>query len=72
MTAVTRDDYGKTQIDAAVASPFRRFLYGFCESKLAVLGLLVFVGIALAAVFAPLISPTDPYDLTKLNIFDNR
>ena len=53
-------------------TPFRRFVSQFAESKLALVGLIVFVLIALAAIFAPLITPQDPYDLAQLDIMDGR
>ena len=53
-------------------SPSRRFAADFCESRLAVGGLLVFLAILLVAVFAPQISPQDPYDLVALDILDAR
>ena len=53
-------------------SPSRRFAADFCESRLAVGGLLVFLAILLVAVFAPQISPQDPYDLVALEILDSR
>ena len=55
-----------------VETPFRRFLSDFCESRLAVAAFFVFAAIFLIAVFAPLISPTNPYDLKQLSIFENR
>ena len=59
---------------AAVApvTPFRRFLHDFLESKLAVGGLVVFTAVLLVAIFAPLISPQNPYDLAQLDIMDGR
>ena len=53
-------------------TPFRRFGADFAESRLAVLGLIVFVLIVLCAIFAPLISPQNPYDLSQLDIMDGR
>ena len=53
-------------------TPFRRFVADFAESRLAVLGLVVFVLIVLCAIFAPWISPQDPYDLAQLDIMDGR
>src|SRR6185437_15442784 len=44
----------------------------FCESRLALVGLAVFVLIALAAIFASLIAPQNPYDLAQLDIMDAR
>jgi peptide/nickel transport system permease protein len=55
-----------------VETPFRRFVSEFAESKLALAGLAVFVTIALVAIFAPWISPQNPYDLAQLDIMDGR
>jgi peptide/nickel transport system permease protein len=53
-------------------TPFRRVVRGFAQSKLAVVGLVVFILLAAAAVFAPFISPQNPYDLAQLDIMDGR
>lgn len=53
-------------------TPFRRFAREFVESKLAAIGLIVVVGIALLALFAPWIAPQNPYDLAQLDIMDGR
>ena len=53
-------------------TPFRRFLSEFAASRIAVGGLIVFVLIALAAIFASLIAPQNPYDLAQLDIMDGR
>ena len=55
-----------------VESPFRRFVSDFSESKIALLGLAIFLCIVCAAVFAPYISPQDPYDLSQLDIMEGR
>ncbi len=55
-----------------VETPFQRFVSEFCESPLAVAGLVVFVIIALLAIFAPWITPQNPYDLAVLDIMDGR
>jgi peptide/nickel transport system permease protein len=55
-----------------VETPFRRFVSEFAESKLALVGLLVFAAIALVAIFAPWIAPQNPYDLAQLDIMDGR
>lgn len=55
-----------------VETPFRRFVSEFCESKAAVGGLIVFMAIALVAIFAPWIAPQNPYDLAQLDIMDGR
>ena len=48
----------------------RQQLREFMESKVAVAGLALFVTIIAVAVLAPWISPTDPYDLTKIELMD--
>jgi peptide/nickel transport system permease protein len=53
-------------------APLRRLLDEFFESRLAALGLALFVVIALAALLAPIISPQNPYDLAQLDILDGR
>ncbi|WP_419895768.1 ABC transporter permease [Roseomonas sp. USHLN139] len=55
-----------------VETPFRRMVSEFCESKTAVVGLVVFAFIVLIAVFAPLLAPQNPYDLAQLDIMDGR
>ncbi len=55
-----------------VETPLRRFLLDFAESRIAVAGLVVFVAILLVAVFAPLVSPQNPYDLATLDLLDGR
>ena len=53
-------------------TPFRRFLSDYCESKLAVAGFVLLMTILFIALFAPLISPQDPYDLRQLDVMDAR
>ena len=53
-------------------TPFRRFVSEFAASRMALAGLVVFVLIALAAIFASLIAPQNPYDLAQLDIMDGR
>jgi len=53
-------------------TPFQRFVSDFCESKLAVAGFGIFLCIFFIAVFAPWLSPTDPYDLASVDILDSR
>ena len=45
-------------IAAREETPLRRFVAEFAASKLAVLGLVVFILIAIVAIFAPWIAPT--------------
>lgn len=53
-----------------VQTPLRRFVSGFLESRVAVLGLIGLVLVVASAVLAPAIAPQDPYDLSSLNIMD--
>ena len=53
-------------------TPLRRFLLDFTESRIAVAGLVVFAAILLVAIFAPLVSPQNPYDLATLDLLDGR
>ena len=55
-----------------VETPLRRFVSDFCESKVALTGLAVFVMLIGIAIFAPFLVPQDPYDLAQLDIMDNR
>jgi len=55
-----------------VETPFRRFVSEFAASKIALAALIVFVFIALIAIFAPWIAPQNPYDLAVLDIMDGR
>jgi peptide/nickel transport system permease protein len=44
----------------------------FTRSRVAVAGLIVILGAAIAAILAPWIVPQDPYDLMQLDIMDGR
>jgi peptide/nickel transport system permease protein len=69
----TQVETGTAAIAAApIETPFRRFVRDFADSKLALLGLVLFTIILLAAVFAPVLSPQNPYDLNQLDIMDGR
>jgi peptide/nickel transport system permease protein len=57
---------------AGVETPFRRMVSEFCDSPLAVFGLALLVAIVVGALLAPLLSPQNPYDLSKLDILDSR
>jgi len=52
--------------------PLRRVLRDYFKSPVAVAGLVLLVVIVLAAAFAPLLSPQNPYDLRSLSIMDSR
>jgi peptide/nickel transport system permease protein len=55
-----------------VETPFRRFVSDFFESRIAAAAFAVLLGIIFIALFAPWISPTDPYDLAIVDIMDSR
>jgi peptide/nickel transport system permease protein len=56
----------------AAARPAAVFWAEFAESRVAVGGLVVFVLAVLAALFAPLITPQNPYDQATLSLMDAR
>ncbi len=53
-------------------TPLARFWAEFRENKVAVAALVVVVSLILLALFAPLVSPQDPYDLANLSLRDAR
>ena len=55
---------------SAAAAPVRDFGRAFARDRIAVAALGALALILLAAVFAPLISPQNPYDLAQLDIMD--
>ena len=73
---MTSADFSSQAIGADTSAreqtPFHRFLRDFVESRLAVIGFVVFGLILLVAVLAPFISPQNPYDLAQLNLIDSR
>ena len=54
------------------ASGFKKFWSDYSESPLSVAALIVFLIILFIAIFAPLISPTNPYDLASVDIMNSR
>jgi len=53
-----------------VQMPLQRFLSDYRESSVAVVSVFVVVSIAIIAIFAPLLAPTDPYDLAFVTVAD--
>jgi peptide/nickel transport system permease protein len=53
-------------------SPFRRIVADFLRNPLAVFGLALLGVIVFLALFAPLLSPQNPYDLAQLDVMDSR
>ena len=56
----------------ALETPFKRFARHFFSSKIATVGFIALLLIVLAALLAPLISPQNPYDLSRLDVLDSR
>jgi peptide/nickel transport system permease protein len=57
---------------AKPVSPAVRIARDFVESPMAVLGLVILTVIIMVAVFAPLIAPQNPYDLSEIRLEDSR
>lgn len=53
-------------------SPFRRFVSDFCASKLALFGLVLLTLTLVVAIFAPWLSPQNPFDIGNLDIMDSK
>ena len=53
-------------------SPFREFVARYARDRIAVLAVGLLGLILAAALFAPLISPQNPYDLAQLDIMDSK
>ncbi|HVP89451.1 MAG TPA: ABC transporter permease [Casimicrobiaceae bacterium] len=57
---------------AGEETPLKRIGSDFFDNPLAVLGVVLLLLVIIAAIFAPLISPQNPYDLAQLDIMDAR
>ncbi|MFZ6871856.1 ABC transporter permease [Undibacterium sp. Di27W] len=66
MTAMTET------ITTKIETPLQRFLRDFFASRIASLGSVILLLLILLAIFAPLISPQNPYDLMALDVMDSR
>ena len=56
----------------AAPAPLREFSIGFARDRIAIGALVVLALILLAAIFAPLLSPQNPYNLAQLDILDSK
>jgi len=56
----------------AAETPFRRVVADFASNPVAIFGLALLGVILFLALFAPLISPQNPYDLAQLDVMDSR
>ena len=70
MTDTALDPPADPVVPPRPQTPFRRAVSDFCESKLALLGLFLVAIAVFVAVFAPLISPQDPFDIATLDLLD--
>lgn len=57
---------------ASVETPLRRVAREFSSSVIAIAGLVLLLAIVFIAIFAPYLSPQNPYDLMQLDIMDGR
>ena len=53
-------------------TPFRRFVFEFVSNRIALTGIFLLIVVVAIALFAPWISPQNPYDLAKLDLMDAR
>jgi peptide/nickel transport system permease protein len=63
---------GAAELDPGEPKRLQRFVSQFVAAPGAVIGAIGLVAIVLLALFAPVISPQDPYDLKQLDILDSR
>jgi len=59
-------------VPRAPQTPLRRVASDFFENPVAVFGLGLLLLVIAAAIFAPLISPQNPYDLAQLDVMDSK
>ena len=55
-----------------IETPFQRFCSSYFSSKLATIAFITLIAITLIAIFAPWLSPQNPYDLGQVDIMDSR
>src|SRR6478752_2059005 len=66
-------DAGLLAVPAAESSsPFKRIASDFLANPIAIGGLALLALVVAAAIFAPLISPQNPYDLAQIDIIDSK
>lgn len=69
MSTVYEPDTGPV-LTGSTDQPWRRMARDFTRSKIAMAAFIVLILIVLVAIFAPFISPQNPYDLMQLDIMD--
>ncbi|MEM6495743.1 MAG: ABC transporter permease [Pseudomonadota bacterium] len=72
VSKVAGDTPSTSQIVSTSQKPWRIFISEFCESPVAVFAFFLLAAIILMALFAPLISPQNPYDLGQVDVLDSR
>ncbi len=65
-------DISVAETSGRAQTPIERFRADFFASRVATASLYVLVAIILIAVFAPVLSPTNPYDLATVTVLDAR
>ncbi|HWU98689.1 MAG TPA: ABC transporter permease [Oxalicibacterium sp.] len=58
--------------DVKPETPLQRFSRNYFSSRIALAGFVLLLLIVLAAIFAPLLAPQNPYDLSQVDILDSR
>jgi len=71
-TADQDTEIAPTELAGQLQTPFRRFVSDFFESWVATVAFALFLVIVFGALFAPLISPQDPYDLAQVDVMESR
>ena len=61
-----------TRLSTPEETPLRRICSEFAESRLALIGLAMLLLVVAIAIFAPLISPQNPYDLAEIDLLDSK
>ena len=72
MSTIVAPTLDTAAVPAPAETPWQRLRREFFASKLAVIGLALLLLAIGVAVFAPWISPQNPYDIGKLDIFDSK
>lgn len=70
MSETVLDPTPEPVLAAKPQTPFQRIVSDFCEDRLAVFGLMLVVAALFVAIFAPLISPQNPFDIGALDLLD--
>jgi len=71
-TVVTPVATPANESERAVETPFRRIVNDFFANPVAMFGFGLLCVLIFAAIFAPLISPQNPYDLAQIDVVDGK